>query len=388
MEGLEQKLAELKTALETSGQKHAQTLIDGLKSEFETSLEGKTETIKSELKSEFDSALKGIKEEVKASQDHIDALDIKSQNKNMIVKGNDTEEDVLAKTIKDNIDGIKNVRKGQAFQTKAVANMTTANLTGTAPRTYNFDIVKFPSQRVNIEDIAGSVSAPNGIYTYTIENAGEGSIGSQIEGATKNQRDYDFESIDVSTDFIAGFARYSKKMRNNLSYITNTIPMLLRRDYYKAENSSFQTILAANSTASTEVITGKTKAEMLINEIGKLEDADYGDSNYIIVKPTDYLSILKTAKQDLASAVTYEGGVLRVAGVQVLKGSSWLPANKYYVGDWSRVNKVMTEGISLEFSDSEGTNFVNNNITARVESQVALVVEQPAAVIYGDFTAV
>ena len=48
----------------------------------------------------------------------------------------------------------------------------------------------------------------------------------------------------------------------------------------------------------------------------------------------------------------------------------------------------MTEGISLEFSDSEGTNFVNNNITARVESQVALVVEQPAAVIYGDFTAV
>ena len=127
---------------------------------------------------------------------------------------------------------------------------------------------------------------------------------------------------------------------------------------------------------------------MLINEIGKLEDSDYGDSNVIIVKPTDYLSILKTAKQDLASAVTYEGGVLRVAGVQVLKASSWLPANKYYVGDWSRVNKVITEGIGLEFSDEEGSNFVNNNITARIESQVTLVVEQPAAVIYGDFTAI
>ena len=58
---------------------------------------------------------------------------------------------------------------------------------------------------------------------------------------------------------------------------------------------------------------------MLINEIGKLEDADYSENNLIIVKPTDYLSILKTAKQDLASAVTYDGGVLRVAGVQVLK---------------------------------------------------------------------
>jgi hypothetical protein len=31
---------------------------------------------------------------------------------------------------------------------------------------------------------------------------------------------------------------------------------------------------------------------------------------------------------------------------------------------------------------------VNNNITARIEAQVGFVVEQPAAVIYGDFTAI
>jgi len=345
------------------------------------------DAVKNEVKEVKDTLTAEFEAKTKVMQEHLDTLDVKLQE-NKAIEKEKSNEDVLVKTIKDNIEGIKNVRKGQAFQTKAVANMTTANLTGTAPRTYNFDIVKFPAQRVNIEDFVGSVSAPNGIYTYTVEGAGEGSVGSQTEGATKNQRDYDFTATDVATDFIAGFARYSKKMRNNLSYITNTIPMLLRRDYFKAENSAFQTVLAAGATASTEVITGKTKAEMLINEIGKLEDADYGDSNLIIVKPTDYLDILKTAKQDLASAVTYEGGILRVAGVQVLKGSSWLPANKYYVGDWSRVNKVMTEGISLEFSDSEGTNFVNNNITARVESQVALVVEQPAAVIYGDFTAV
>jgi hypothetical protein len=89
---------------------------------------------------------------------------------------------------------------------------------------------------------------------------------------------------------------------------------------------------------------------------------------------------------DLASAVTYEAGVLRVAGVQVFK-STWLAANKYYVGDWTRVNKVTTEGLSLEFSETEGTNFVNNNITARIEAQVALAVEQPLAIVYGDFTA-
>jgi len=42
----------------------------------------------------------------------------------------------------------------------------------------------------------------------------------------------------------------------------------------------------------------------------------------------------------------------------------------------------------LEFSEVEGTNFVKNNITARIESQTALAVEQPAAIVYGDFTSV
>ena len=51
------------------------------------------------------------------------------------------------------------------------------------------------------------------------------------------------------------------------------------------------------------------------------------------------------------------------------------------------VNKINTEGLSLEFSDVEGTNFVKNNITARIEAQVGLAIEQPLAVIYGDFTA-
>jgi hypothetical protein len=263
--------------------------------------------------------------------------------------------------------------------------MTTANFTGEEPRDYNFDIVRFPSQTLNVADLTGNININGGTYTYTVEGAGEGSIGAQTEGSAKNQRDYDFTAVDVSTNFIAGFARYSKKMRNNLSYITSAIPDLLRRDYLKAENTAFNTVLAGAATASTEIITGSSKAGMLINEIGKLEDANY-TVNGIVIRPTDYLSILKTAQMDLASAVTYEAGVLRVAGVQVFK-ATWLAANKYYVGDWTRVNKVTTEGLSLEFSETEGTNFVNNNITARIEAQVALAVEQPLAIVYGDFTA-
>lgn len=377
-EKLQAELSAIKTALETKTVAEVKSAIEAFETKMNTS-----------NKDAFENELKAVKDafelQIKAVQEHADKLDLKLQSK--AVETKDT--DFLTKAIADNVDSIKTVSKDKGFQTKAVANMTTANLTGSAPKTYNFDIVTLPSQMVNIEDLARAVSAENGIYVYTRETGAEGSIGAPAsEGGAKSQKDYDFTAYDVTTDFIAGITRYSKKMRNNLTYIVNSIPALLRRDYYKAENAAFQTILAAAATPSTEIITGKTKAEMLINEIGKLQDADYDATNLIVVKPTDYLSILKTAKDDLAAAVTYDGGVLRVAGVQVMKASSWLPANKYYVADWSRVSKVSTEGLSLEFSETEGSNFVNNNITARIEAQVGFAVEQPAAVIYGDFTAV
>jgi len=374
------ELANIKSGLETKTATEVKSAIDA----FETKL-----TVS--IKSTFDAEIKSVREELEAKfnadlaklQDHADKLDMKLQEK---AKGEaNAQVDAIKSLIKENAEKIASVGENNKVRLKAVGNMTTANFTGEEPRDYNFDIVKFPSQMVNVADLVGNISINGGTYTYTVEGAGEGSISAQTEGSAKSQRDYDFTATDVSTNFIAGFARYSKKMRNNLSYITTAIPELLRRDYWKAENSAFNTVLAADATDSTEIITGSSKSKMLINEIGKLENANYM-VNGIVVRPSDYLDILKTAKMDLESAVTYENGVLRVAGVQVFK-ATWLATNKYYVGDWTRVNKITTEGLSLEFSETEGSNFVNNNITARIEAQVALAVEQPLALVYGDFTA-
>ena len=188
---------ELKEQLEALSSKLEGKSKEQIKADLTAFEEKNNELIKTSIKS----VREELAAEMKAIQDHADKLDVKLQAKQK--EESNVNTDPLVKSISDNIDKIKEVRKGNPFETKAVANMTTANLTGTAPRTYNFDIVKFPSQKVNIEDFVGSVSAPNGIYTYTVEGAGEGSIASQTEGADKNQRDYDFTSIDVSTNYIA-----------------------------------------------------------------------------------------------------------------------------------------------------------------------------------------
>ncbi len=370
--------------------------LEGIKAQVETktaeqSVEVKSliEALEAKMKSENNETIEALRADLKAIQSHADLLDVKLQEKNVEAKS-EGYFDVMEKALNENFNEIKEVRSGKSVQVKAVGDMTLANLTGAQPKDYNFNTVMIPGQLVNVADLVGSVNIAGGTYTFPREGAGEGSIATQTEGSSKAQRDYDFTMVDVNTDFIAGFTRYSKKMANNLPFLTSFIPQALRRDYFIAENSAFNTVLAGAATASSQVITDKNKIEMLINEVATLENSNYA-ANGIVVRPSDFYDIMKTQKSTgagygLPGIVTYEGGVLRINGIAVYK-ATWLAANKYFVGDWSRVNKVVTQGLSLEFSEQEGTNFVKNNITARIESQTALAVEQPAAIIYGDFTA-
>jgi hypothetical protein len=381
MEGLEQGLKDLAIKLEGKSKQEIETAIKA----FETS---NKEAMTLEIKAAVDAVKEVFETQLKEAQAHIDKLDIKLQAKGKLDKA---KGDFVKAAITENIDKIKSVKKGASVEVKVVGDMGTGNLTGDEPRDYNFDVVMFPNQKANVSDLVGNVMISGGTYTFTREVVGEGSISTQTEGSSKSQIDYDFLNVDVSTDFLAGFARYSKKMKNNLPYLESFIPRVLRRDYMKAENASFNTVLVAQATASTQIITGKNKIEMLINEIATLDGLDR-DVNAIVMTPADYWDILLTEKSTgagygLPGVVTLDGGVLRINGIPLLK-ATWVTTDKYFVADWSRINKITTEGLSLDFSEEEGTNFVKNQVTARIEAQVALAVEDKLSIVLGDFTAV
>lgn len=367
---------------------------------FKTDVKGKTsEEVKSAIESfevkykeEVANEVKAVKDEFEAKlkdiQNHADALDVKLQEKNK--KESNENVGFFEKTVKDNFNEIKAINGKSEFKMD-VKDMTLGNaFTGEQPRDYNFDVVRRPAQMANVEDLANTVTINGGTYTYFKSTLASGSVAVQTEGADKAQLEYDYESVDASTDYIAGFAVYSKKMRNNLPFMESTLSLDLRDDYYRGENSVFQGILASEATATT-VITGDNQAERLIDEIASLASLDF-TTNGIVITPADYFSILQIEKSTgagygLPIGWTFDGGVLRCLGVPVFM-ATWLPANKYYVGDWSRVRKVVTEGFSFAVSENDSDNFRKNNITARVEAQVTLTVEQPDALKYGDFTVV
>lgn len=379
---------EIKNALETLGSEIKGKTSEEVKSAIE-SFEAK---YKEQVANEVKEVKESFEAEIKKLQDQADALDVKLQAKN---KQEAKSGDAIVDSIKDNFEEIKSVESGRTkkarFEVKAVGDMTLGNnLTGDQPRDYSFDVVTVPGQALNVADLAGLVQISGGTYTYPRETGSEGSIGGQTEGALKSQIDYDLEMVDLNTDFIAGFAVYSQKMANNLPFLESWLPTALRRDYAIAENTSFNSVLAAAATASA--VTSGNKIERLIEEIATLEGSNYM-TNGIVVRPADYWDIMVTEKSTgagygLPGVVTMDGGQLRINGIPIYRANWIAEANHYYVGDWSRVKKVVTSGTSLQFSDSDSDNFRKNNITARIEAQVGLAVEQPAALIYGDFTAV
>lgn len=368
---------------------------------FKTEVKGKTsEEVKSAIealevkyKETLANEVKAVKDEFSAQleqvQKHADSLDVKLQEKS---KKEGAKGDILKNLIVENFDEIKTVRKGNPIniESKAVGDMTLGNnLTGDQPRDYSFEVATVPNQILNFSDLVGVVNIGGGTYTFPREGAGEGAAATQVEGSAKAQIDTDITMVDVNTDFIAGYSRYSKKMANNLPFLESFLPGSLRRKYFDAENSVFNTALAAAATAGASGNAGRLKIEALINEIANLEAADFS-TNGILVTPADYWDIMITEKSTgagygLPGVVTYEGGQLRVNGIPVFRGN-FLAANKYYVGDWSTVKKIVTEGLSVQFSTEDGTNFRDNMISARVEAQVGLAIHRTDAIIYGDFT--
>lgn len=300
--------------------------------------------------------------------------------------------DNMKSFIAENFGKIKNVEEGKVKfndqEMKAVANMLTTgdHVTGDYIRDYNRTPIVLPGHDLNVADLVPSVVIDGGTYTYIRETAGEGGVATQTEGSNKALVDFNFSHIDVTTDFIAGRTIYSKKMRNNLQYLQSFLPEALRKRYFIQENTSFNTVLAGAATVSSNFIASFDNiAELIKADVAALDVARYS-ANGIVINKSNWYDILNTEKSTgagygLPFGFTYEGNTLRCLGIPVFK-ADWVAATKYYVGDWSMIEKVVTEGLSLSFSDQE--RFSLNEIVARIEAQVALAVKQPASLIIGD----
>jgi hypothetical protein len=264
------------------------------------------------------------------------------------------------------------------------------SLTGDPVATYAPNQAIFPSQKINFRDLVPTVRSTTGLYVYYQENTGEtNNIGKQTEGNDKGENDYDLTETKIVTNYIAGFSTFSKQMSKSLPFISQTLPRLLQRDFFKKENALFFATVSAAATGSTT--TAETNDLLqLIDYIGNQKAANF-NSSYVLVSESQMGKLLKATVTagyyaGNGSVVVNPNGGMTIWGTPVVS-ASWVTNDKALVIDSDYIERVETESLAIEFSYENGTNFQKNLITARIECMEEINLMLNSSAIYASINA-
>jgi len=299
--------------------------------------------------------------------------------------------EVYAKAVEENFDSIIKVKKGQPFkmELKVVGNMTlAANLTGDSVASYSTRQAILPSQKVNFRDLMSTTSSATGLYVQYKETTSEGAIAAQTEGSAKGQIDYDFSEVKIVNDYIAGFARYSKQMMKSLPWIQNTLPRLLMRDFYAAENAAFFTAVSGAATGSTT--TAETNDVLQIidyvaNQRTAKFAASYGLVSHAALAALNKLTFAAGYYTGSGGVLTNVDGQMAISGMPIIP-VDWVTNARCLIVDRDYLERVEVESLNITFSEEDGDNFTKNLITARIECYEDVNLMLPTSAIYATLT--
>jgi HK97 family phage major capsid protein len=285
------------------------------------------------------------------------------------------------------------LKKGGKFRLEMPEAKTmtiSGNVTGNPVTTYSQRQAIQPAQLVNFRDLVPTVRSESGLYTFYKENTGlTNNIAAQTEGSLKGANDYSLTETKIVNSYIAGFSRFSKQMMKSLPFLSQTLPRMLQRDFFKSENASFFTTVSAAATGTTTT-TETVDLKQLVQLIANQKAANFNPS-FILVSPPQQARILI----DTINAGYYvgsgsvqigTGGDITIWGVPVLS-ATWVTDNKALVIDADYIERVEVEGIAIEFSYEDSDNFQKNLVTARIECYEAINLMLPGSAIYATLNA-
>ena len=351
--------------------------VKGLKADVSANIDAvkrDIKVVKDEMQKQFDIAA--------AAQKKADSREVKAFDE-LIIEKLDGRMDEMEKTLK----------QGGKFRLEMpeAKTMTIAgNVTGNPVTTYSLRPALQPAQLINFRDLVPTVRSESGLYTFYKENTGEtNNIASQTEGAAKGQNDYSLTETKIVNSYIAGFSRFSKQMMKSLPFLSQSLPRMLQRDFFKAENASFFSTVSSAATG-TATTTETVDLKQLVQLIANQKAANFNPS-YILVSPAQQSKILI----DTINAGYYvgsgsvqigTGGDITIWGVPVIS-ATWVTNDKALVIDADYIERVEVEGIAIEFAYEDSDNFQKNLVTARIECYEAINLMLPGSAIYATLNA-
>ena len=281
--------------------------------------------------------------------------------------------------------------KGNGFAAdldlKAVGVMTEGvNLTGSIYTSYVDNAYMRAYVNPHLRSVFNIIPVSTGSVSFPRGNTpvGEGSFGKQTEGLGKAQVDYDVTVVNTALSFIAGYAKVSRQMVDDLPFLQSYLQSSLVEDFQKAEDTYYLNAIASSATAG--VSSGANTSEKFIDYIAQLGTLNW-NANLILTTFAGWAAVLKTlpsgGSYSVPGGLTIDNnGNVRIMGIPVVP-HSLVTASKAYIMDTSKYSIAQQSGLAVRSTEFDQDDFVKNLITFRCEARCELLQFQPSAAIYG-----
>jgi HK97 family phage major capsid protein len=286
--------------------------------------------------------------------------------------------------VAENYDAIKSEK--QFSSTKDVGVMTLGNnLTGTSQISYVQNPIMRSFYNPHLYDVFRIIPTATGNVTFPRGNSpvGEGSFGAQTEGNAKAQVDYDVTMVNVSVPFIAGYAKVSRQMLQDLPFLQAYLSQSLIEDWNRAVNTRFLNTIATNATALSSSST--PTVEKWIDSIAQHANLGLGMANAIFTTYSGWAMAMKTKPSDYSvpGGVTIgANGETRILGIPVVPHSQ-VTAGRFYTINTDAFSIAQASGLQVRSTETDQDDFIKNLVTYRAEARIELLSFQPTAAVYG-----
>ena len=263
-------------------------------------------------------------------------------------------------------------------------------------------IVGLKFQTLTVADLMAQGSTDSSSLTYVIEAAFQDLTATVAEKGTKPQLDLSFARRQDNVAKIANVAKVTDEMFQDApqfeAYLSNRMVFGVKR----AEETQ---LLSGNGTApnlqgllnrtglapavvTSAGLTAVKIMEAIFNQITALRAVSFVEPDALVIHPNDWQTIRlgKDSQGQYYAGGPFtgaygNGGFTNVESIWGLKAviTTAIPQGTVLVGGFQESAQVFRrQGITLEMTNSNVDDFVNNLITLRAEERLALAVYRPA----------
>lgn len=358
--------------------------------------------IEASLKSEISNLTNSYNEKFEAATKRMDAIEMESKK---TISGATTKsfKAAIEESLKNgSIDAmLKGNSNAARFEVKADMTMA-ADFTGVVAGETVVPNIKFdPSRSTHIRTLLPIGSTDAQTIRFPKESAYADNAAATAQGSTLGQSDFNITATSVNVEKIGTYMRLTEEMLADTpqltSYLSARVPgkvlsaednEILNGDGSSPNLDGLFTDGAAFSAGSFALaIESANEFDVLTVALNQLNLSNY-QADTILLNPTDFhkIVLLKSTANEYLRNQIIQGVQPAIMGVPIVLSTA-VTAGKFLVGNLSLATQLwIRDGLGIEFSREDSTNFRDGFVTVRAQERVALTNYAPNAIVQGTFS--